>query len=547
MTKNHSRNDLALVLLLGVGLPVAGNLGLSSLFPTLSFVQIPLHSVVETLGYCAGILLAILLIVQRKDSVDSGRYIWIASGLIGMGLLDGFHSIVDLGNSFPWLRSTSTLVGGLFFVLIWFNVPLRRIKTIPLLTAIGATALGIYSVVLPATIPAMLVDGVFTTAAVATNLVGGLFFIIAAIGFLSRYRAKPDYEEILFAVFCLLNGMAGLLFQSSNMWDTAWWFWHGLRLVAYLCLLAYVLVIFQRATVNLEERAADLARNNGVMQRIFDQIQATTQLLSSSASEILGSTTQVAAGTAESAASISQTTTTVEEVRQAAELSAQKAQYVSDNAQLVAQVSQDGQRAVMETSLGMERIREQMDIIAQTVVRLSEQSQSIGGIIAAVTDLAEQSNLLAVNAAIEAAKAGEQGRGFAVVAQEIKSLAEQSKQATTQVRNILSDVQRATTNAVMATEQGGKTVDAGVQQASQAGEAIRLLTESSDEAVQAATQIAASSQQQVVGMNQIGMAMENINQAGSQTAVNMSQIAVAARGLHELGEQLNDLTKQFKL
>ena len=126
----------------------------------------------------------------------------------------------------------------------------------------------------------------------------------------------------------------------------------------------------------------------------------------------------------------------------------------------------------------MNRIREQMESIAESIVRLSEQGQTIGEIIATVNDLAEQSNLLAVNAAIEAARAGEQGKGFAVVAQEVKSLAEQSKQATAQVRAILGDIQKATNSAVMATEQGSKAVEAGVAQSTQAGEAIRLLAES---------------------------------------------------------------------
>ena len=220
---------------------------------------------------------------------------------------------------------------------------------------------------------------------------------------------------------------------------------------------------------------------------------------------------------------------------------------MSDNAQRVAQVSQNGQKAVEETSAGMDRIREQMETIARTVVRLSEQSQTIGGIIASVTDLADQSNLLAVNAAIEAARAGEQGKGFAVVAQEIKSLAEQSKQATAQVRTILSDVQKATGNTVMATEQGSKAVEAGVKQAAQAGEAIRTLAETSNEAVQAAVQIVASGRQQVIGMDQIGVAMENINQAGAQNAASMKQMEVAAQNLHELGQKLKELTAQFKV
>src|SRR5205823_8146844 len=117
---------------------------------------------------------------------------------------------------------------------------------------------------------------------------------------------------------------------------------------------------------------------------------------------------------------------------------------VADTAQKAAAISQTGKKATEGSAEGMNRIRQQMEAIAQSMVRLSEQTQSIGQIIATVDDLAQQSNLLAVNASIEAAKAGDQGKGFAVVAQEVKSLAEQSKQATTQVRSILSDIQKAT-------------------------------------------------------------------------------------------------------
>jgi methyl-accepting chemotaxis protein len=308
------------------------------------------------------------------------------------------------------------------------------------------------------------------------------------------------------------------------------------------------------ADISITERKDEVGDLSTAFRQMVENLRGSVKdinegvnILGSSASEILAATTQVASGTAETATAITETSTTVEEVQQAAKLSAQKAKNVADSAQKLAQVSQNGQIAVDETVNGMNRIREQMDSIAQTVVRLSEQSQSIGGIIASVTDIADQSNLLAVNAAIEAAKAGEQGKGFAVVAQEIKNLAEQSKQSTSQVRNILNDVQKATSAAVMATEQGSKAVEAGVKQSAQAGEAIRVLSESSNEAVQAAIQIVASSQQQVIGMDQIGVAMQNINQAGTETAVSMVQSEKAAKNLNELGQKLKELVERFKV
>jgi methyl-accepting chemotaxis protein len=278
-----------------------------------------------------------------------------------------------------------------------------------------------------------------------------------------------------------------------------------------------------------------------ITRTITRQLRESIDQLSTSSAEILATTTQVAAGAAETASAVSETTATVEEVKQTAQLSSQKARNVSDSAQKASQVSQVGRKSVEEAMQGMQSIQEQMESIAESIVRLSEQSQAIGEIIATVNDLAEQSNLLAVNAAIEANKAGEQGKGFAVVAQEVKSLAEQSKQATAQVRTILGDIQKATGTAVLATEQGSKAVQAGVKQTAETGESIRLLADSIVEAAQAATQIVASSQQQMVGMDQVALAMENIKQASVQNVSGTRQAEVAAQGLHELGRRLSEM------
>jgi len=283
------------------------------------------------------------------------------------------------------------------------------------------------------------------------------------------------------------------------------------------------------------------------LRRMTGQIKESVNLLGSSAREILAATTQVASGAAETATAMSETTTTVEEVKQTAQVSSQKAKFVSESAQKSAQVSQAGRKSVDEAIEAMNRIRQQVESIAETVVRLSEQSQAIGEIIATVNDLADQSNLLAVNAAIEAAKAGDQGKGFAVVAQEVKSLAEQSKQATAQVRTILGDIQKATSAAVMATEQGSKAVEAGVKQSTQTGEAVQRLAESVAEAAQAATQIAISAQQQLVGMDQVVLAMVNIKQASAQNVASTKQAETAAQDLHELGQRLKVLVEQYKV
>ncbi len=283
------------------------------------------------------------------------------------------------------------------------------------------------------------------------------------------------------------------------------------------------------------------------LKRVMQEVQDSVNILAPAASEILMTTTQVAATAVETATAVSETTTTVEEVKQTAQVSNQKAQYVSEIAQKTAQASQSGKKSVEESIEVMNRIREQMESIAESIVRLSEQGQTIGEIISTVGDFAEQSNLLAVNAAIEAARAGEHGKGFAVVAQEIRSLAEQSKQATAQVRAILMDIQKATNSAVMATEQGTKAVEAGEKQSSQAGEAIRILADSFTEAALASMQIAASSQQQLAGMNQIVTAMENIRLASDQNVTGTKKTETAANNLHGLGQKLKELVEHYKM
>ena len=270
-------------------------------------------------------------------------------------------------------------------------------------------------------------------------------------------------------------------------------------------------------------------------------------VLGSAASEIVASTAQLASGASQSAAAVSETTTTVEEIRQTAQMATQKARAVSESAQRAVQVTSNGRKSTEDAAAGMLRIRSQMDAIGESMMRLSEQSQAIGQIIASVEDLASQSNLLAVNAAIEAAKAGEHGKGFGVVAQEVKSLAEQSRQATDRVRTLLGDIQKATTAAVMATEQGNKAVEAGSRQTELAGESIQSLSGSVTEAAQAATQIAASSQQQLVGMDQVAGAMESIKQASTQNVASARQLETAARNLSELGQRLKRMVDNYAL
>lgn len=283
------------------------------------------------------------------------------------------------------------------------------------------------------------------------------------------------------------------------------------------------------------------------LREVTRQLREGASVLASSATQIVATIAQTASGSAETAAAVSQTSTTIEEVKQTAQMSTEKARYVSESAQKTAQISQNGRKSVEESIEAMHRIQGQMESIAQSVVQLSEQGQAIGEIIASVNDLAEQSNLLAVNAAVEAANAGDRGKGFAVVAQEVKSLAGQSKQATAQVRSILGEVQKATSAAVMVTEQGSKAVESGVKLSTQVREAIGTLAASIDESARAAAQIAASAQQQTVGMDQVALAMQSIKEATAQNVAGAKQSESAAQSLQELGLKLKRLVEHYRV
>src|SRR5262249_22617799 len=156
------------------------------------------------------------------------------------------------------------------------------------------------------------------------------------------------------------------------------------------------------------------------------------------------------------ASAINETSSTASEIAQTSQQATEYATSVIKITEKSEDLSRDGQKVVSESVAGMEKLGEQVRAIAASITDLSERTLQIGDIIATVKDVAEQSNLLALNASIEAAKAGEHGRGFAVVAMEMRNLAEQSKLAAGQVRAILSEVQKGTRVAVAATEEGSR-------------------------------------------------------------------------------------------
>jgi methyl-accepting chemotaxis protein len=306
------------------------------------------------------------------------------------------------------------------------------------------------------------------------------------------------------------------------------------------------------ATLEIEGEGdlAQLGKNLEVMGRALRtmtlRIHEAVNSLSSATAEILTTSQQQSSAATESASAVVETVATVDEVVQTAQQTSERARQVDADSQRSVEVATAGREAVTSTIESMGRARDEVASIGERILALSEQAQTVGQIITSVNELAEQSNLLALNAAIEAARAGEHGRGFAVVAQEIRGLADQSKRATTQVRGILGDIQKLTTAAVLATEQGNKAVGSAVDLVRVAGSRIEQLAVTIATTAVTAQQIVEAAQQQVIGIGQISQATHSIRQAATQTVEGTRQTERAARDLNELSVRLREAVSQYR-
>ncbi|MFA6334900.1 MAG: methyl-accepting chemotaxis protein [Bacteroidales bacterium] len=283
------------------------------------------------------------------------------------------------------------------------------------------------------------------------------------------------------------------------------------------------------------------------IKNITEELVSGIDILTTSSAGILDTVNEISTGVSETATAVSETTTTIEEVRQTATVANKKAQSLIESSQKAADSADKGKESVVSVADAIKRIDHQMKMISETVVKLSEQNRTIGEITATVSDIADQSNLLAVNAAIEAAKAGEHGRGFTVVAQEIRSLADQSKKATLQVKEILNEINKSVNQTVGVTEQGAKTVENGLILVQQNGEIIDLLAENVEETAQASMQISSSNYQQMAGMDQIVPAMENIKKASEQNIKGIQLAQTASQGINNLSKALKNVIAKYDL
>jgi len=240
------------------------------------------------------------------------------------------------------------------------------------------------------------------------------------------------------------------------------------------------------------------------------------------------------------ATAINEMTATVQEVARNAAQAAEAAATANEEAR-------EGEGIVEQTTRTITTLASEVEAAAEVIHTLEKDSESIGTVLDVIRGIAEQTNLLALNAAIEAARAGEQGRGFAVVADEVRTLASRTQQSTLEIQQMIEKLQSGATHAVKVMEQGRSKAQASVDQASAAGQSLKKITSAVNTINDMNTQIASAAEEQSAVAEEINRNITNISQIGDETAEGVGQTAAASENLAQLSTQLQSLVGQFKL
>lgn len=268
------------------------------------------------------------------------------------------------------------------------------------------------------------------------------------------------------------------------------------------------------------------------------QIGSAVQHVQSSSSELQTAANQQASGAKEQATAMNEITTTISELLATSRQIAESAQRVAHIAEDTAKSARNGEQTVAKTNDSIGGIKRQVDLIVTHMLDLGKKSQQIGGILEIINELAEQTNILAINATIEAAGAGETGKRFAVVADEIRKLADRVGGSTKEIRGLIDEIRAAVNTTVMTTEGGTKAVDAGARQFADVATALKQIASLVGTTTEAAREIELSTKQQSTAVEQVNIAVANVAQATRESEASSSQTFQTASQLTTLSRDL---------
>lgn len=307
-----------------------------------------------------------------------------------------------------------------------------------------------------------------------------------------------------------------------------------------------VLAIPEKQDDDLGKLFAGFNKSVNNIKKMIESVNEATHAVASASNQISSSTEQMAAGAQELSSQTSEVASAVEEMTKTIMETTKNSGEASSAAKNAGTIAKEGGRIVDETIQGMNRVANVVNGSADIVKNLGKSSDQIGEIVQVIDDIADQTNLLALNAAIEAARAGEQGRGFAVVADEVRKLAERTTKATKEIASMISQIQKDTEGAVLSMEKGTQEVEKGKQLADKAGTSLKQIIKGAEEVVDLATQVAVASEEQSTAAEQISKNIESINSVTQESAAGIQQVSRAAEDLNRLTTNLQSLISRFK-
>jgi methyl-accepting chemotaxis protein len=285
----------------------------------------------------------------------------------------------------------------------------------------------------------------------------------------------------------------------------------------------------------------------GNLRTTITKVADTSSQVATAANQLQSTAIRIATGAEEVAAQSGTVAVASEEMSATSSSISESCQQAANSATEASDAAVTGSGVVSSTICGMERIASRVRSSAETVGSLGSRSDQIGAIVATIEDIADQTNLLALNAAIEAARAGEQGRGFAVVADEVRALAERTTRATREISEMIKAIQTETRAAVGEMEQGVKEVQQGTDDAARSGEALQEILSKINELAMQINQVATAAEEQTATTSEITNNIHQISEVVQDTASGAHESATAASQLTGNAEELQRLVRQFKL